>query len=414
MECKTRRLKKGTVPSENLPQLSTYDARKAKRMQELQQQRQGRHLKRSRKENCTDVTPDDDAQNDYTFCGEEAHGVHNEQVHGCDTEVIIRDETQPADLVSVLKDIGIKEDKSIQVTSGEFGFKFTQLVNEKNVKSITGIGSMKLLDKLASLLEEELPTTGKNVLNWKDKVVMTMMVLKHTFPFHVLCHMFFVSPTTCSSAVKMTIRALSALLRCAVVWPSKEEVLENIPKCFKDFSQTRVILDCTEVSVGVPKCLRCRVNTYSHYKKGHTVKYMIGVSPGGLITFISKGYGGRASDKAIFEQSGLVKDLLPGIDSVMVDKGFLIDSICEEHLINVIRPPFLRQKKQFTKSEAMRTRKIAAARVHVERAIQRIKLFKILTHKLTWNMVPFADDVLLISAALTNLSRPIIGKDKFL
>ncbi|XP_064470015.1 uncharacterized protein LOC135384757 [Ornithodoros turicata] len=212
----------------------------------------------------------------------------------------------------------------------------------------------------------------------------------------------------------MTIKSLSALLRCAVVWPSKEEVLENIPKCFKDFSQTRVIFDCTEVSVGVPKCLRCRINTYSHYKKGHTVKYMIGVSPGGLITFVSKGYGGRASGKAIFEQSGLVKDLLPGIDSVMVDKGFLIDSICEKHLINVIRPLFLRQKKQSRKSEAMRTRKIAAARVHVERTIQRIKLFKILIHKLTWNMVPFADDMLLISAALTNLSRSIIGEDKFL
>ncbi|CAN7940074.1 unnamed protein product [Ixodes hexagonus] len=103
---------------------------------------------------------------------------------------------------------------------------------------------------------------------------------------------------------------------------------------------------------------------------------MIGVSPGGLVTCVSQGYGGRASDKAIFEQSNLVEYLLPGIDSVVVDKGFLIEDVCEQCLVEVIRPPFLRQKKQLSKVEALQTKKIAAARAHVERAIQRIKIFK--------------------------------------
>lgn len=46
------------------------------------------------------------------------------------------------------------------------------------------------------------------------------------------------------------------------------------------------------------------------------------VSPGGLLTMISKGYGGRASDKAIFEQSCVVEKLEPHIDAIMVDKDF--------------------------------------------------------------------------------------------
>lgn len=71
---------------------------------------------------------------------------------------------------------------------------------------------------------------------------------------------------------------------------------------------------------------------------------MVGVSPAGLITFISKAFGGRVSDKAIFEQSGLISKLIPHQDAVMVDKEFLIDTICKNHDIKLIRPPFLRKK----------------------------------------------------------------------
>lgn len=141
---------------------------------------------------------------------------------------------------------------------------------------------------------------------------------------------------------------------------------------------------------------------------------MIGVSPGGMITYVSQGYGGRSSDKRIFEGSDILERLLPGIDGVMVDKGFLIDEACERHLIELIRPPFLRQKKQLSKRDAMRTRKIAAARVHVERAIQRIKLFKMLSTKLTWNMVPLADDIVTVAAALANIAKPILADKRFM
>lgn len=61
----------------------------------------------------------------------------------------------------------------------------------------------------------------------------------------------------------------------------------------------------------------------------------------------------------------------------MVDQGFLIDELCEINRWKCIRPPFLKEKKQFTKAESILTSKIAAARVHVERSNQRIKSFKI-------------------------------------
>ena len=55
---------------------------------------------------------------------------------------------------------------------------------------------------------------------------------------------------------------------------------------------------------------------------------MTGVSPAGNIIFVSSVYGGRVSDKVIFEQSELIHLLKPA-DAVIVDRGFLIDEICD-------------------------------------------------------------------------------------
>ncbi|XP_037517989.2 uncharacterized protein LOC119394756 [Rhipicephalus sanguineus] len=187
-----------------------------------------------------------------------------------------------------------------------------------------------------------------------------------------------------------------------------------MPKSFRNFSNVRVVVDCTEIPVGQPSCLRCAIQSYSYYKKTFTAKYMISVTPAGLIAHISDGYGGRASDKAIFEQSGLISLLDPISDAVMADRGFLIDSICADHLVELIRPPFKKKQKQLSKGDALRTQKIASARVHVERVIQRLKLFKILTTRVPWGMIGQLDDIMVVVAGITNLSPPIIAEHRFL
>jgi hypothetical protein len=68
------------------------------------------------------------------------------------------------------------------------------------------------------------------------------------------------------------------------------------------------------------------------------------VTPAGLICYVSPAYGSRTSDKAIFEKSGLLDKLDMHHDEIMVDKGFLIDNICDNFGIKLIRPPFLRKK----------------------------------------------------------------------
>lgn len=187
-----------------------------------------------------------------------------------------------------------------------------------------------------------------------------------------------------------------------------------MPKSFESFKQTRIVLDCTEVFVQKTKCQFERIQTYSQYYGGNTIKYMIGVTPDGRISYISKGYGGRVSDKIIFHESGLVRMLQPHVNKIMVDKGFLIEDICAEHFIEIIRPPFLRHQKQFSSADAIKTRKIARARVIVERVIQRLKIFKFLQSTIPYSIVHLIDHIFTIIAAITNLNSPLLAEDKFL
>ena len=88
-----------------------------------------------------------------------------------------------------------------------------------------------------------------------------------------------------------------------------------------------VIIDCFEIFIERPSSLRARALAWSTYKHHNTVKYLIGIAPQGLISFISQGYGGRASDKFVTENCGLLNKLLPG-DCIMADRGFNVaDSV---------------------------------------------------------------------------------------
>ena len=71
-----------------------------------------------------------------------------------------------------------------------------------------------------------------------------------------------------------------------------------------------------------PSSLIARAMTWSNCKHHNTVKFLIGVTPQGVISFISKAWGGRVSDKYLTENSGLLRKLLPG-DIVFAD-GALI------------------------------------------------------------------------------------------
>ena len=76
-------------------------------------------------------------------------------------------------------------------------------------------------------------------------------------------------------------------------------------------------------------------------------------------------------------------------------------------------PPFAKNKQQFSKHDSDETREIAAARVHVERTIQRVKMFKIMKNKLPWSLIPYIDNICVVVSATVNLKNPLLAYNKF-
>ena len=107
------------------------------------------------------------------------------------------------------------------------------------------------------------------------------------------------------------------------------------------------------------------------------MKVLVGITPSGAISFVSESYEGSISDRRLVELSGLLQLLEPG-DEVMADKGFLIQDLLAPIGVRLNVPPLLQSKSQMPTDDVVVTKKIAQLRVHVERAIGRVKELRIL------------------------------------
>lgn len=152
-----------------------------------------------------------------------------------------------------------------------------------------------------------------------------MLAMKRQLSFNLWSRIFGVYQPTCINTVRTTLKALAAPLERFLLWTWQQQVLNNMRICYREFGNTMIVLDCTEIGISQRKCLQCRIRSYSHYKKGNTLNFVIGVSPGSLIIYVSQGYDGRSPDRRIFEESDILERLLPGIGGFMVDKDLRND-----------------------------------------------------------------------------------------
>ncbi len=307
------------------------------------------------------------------------------------------------EIVPVSKDQGTQSEKFSLLTL---------LPDEAKLYTFTGLNSFETLDKIVSCVERATPYSAKFILPVRLRVALCLTKLKLNMPYTALSVLFGVTDETCSHYFRHTVQVLAVVLQGLIYFPSKEETLNNIPKCFRKYVHTRIVLDCAEVPVEKPKCLRERILTYSHYKGRHTLKFLVGVSPAGLIIFLSEMFGGRASDKKIVNESKVLEKCEYG-DGVMVDKGFRIETECLVRNLRLIRPPFVRKNNPLNKAEAVQCVDIAAARVHVERAIKQLRDFDILSDQVPGHLVPYINCVLTVCGAIVNIGPPILSLERF-
>lgn len=271
--------------------------------------------------------------------------------------------------------------------------------------------------KFSALLSlfSNIPLTyyyGWNVISLErnDQLLLTLMKLHNNYGYIDLAFRFEISKATVGNIFITWVHALHEVLFTQVFLskgiPSRFKNQMSLPDSFKDLINCRIVFDCTEIKVQVSKELDKQKDTYSSYKSANTFKALVGVAPNGTITYTSKLYTGSRSDKEIVSDCKILDHMVPG-DLILADKGFLISDLLPPSVtLNI--PPFL-NTPQFTPEQAATGEKIARARVHVERAIKRIKEYQIL------NLIPaafqeFSSKIWQVCVSLTGFNDPLISE----
>jgi len=242
----------------------------------------------------------------------------------------------------------------------------------------------------------------QRVLVLIDEFFLVMCRLHAGLLVEDLADRFQISVSTCSRIFLAWINLLYVVLGSVNIWPSSECVSKFRPVLMKDkFPSVRVIVDCTEIFVQKPSSLVANTQFFSSYKSHATFKGLLGIAPHGAVVFVSSLYSGSISDVELTKSSGLL-DLLEAGDSVMADKGFTIGKLLAERNCRLVIPHFLSCLAQFSASEVADNDAITACRVHVERAIRRIKESRILQGILPLTLIGSANQILTVCCLMSN------------
>lgn len=246
--------------------------------------------------------------------------------------------------------------------------------NNKKLKYYTGLPSMEVFSLVLGQISDALSKLFTLKLSNFQKLLLTLMKLRHNTSFTGLGYRFNITGNTARRIFERVIIYLEYSFRYFIHWPDRECLTASMPACFKKRfgNKVTVIIDCFEIGTEKPSSIRGKALTFSHYKNRNTVKYLIGITPQGYISFISDGWGGRTSDKEITDKCGILENLLPG-DVVLADRGFTVHELVSLHHAFLKVPDFTRGKKKLHPKEVENTREIATVRIHVERVIGTIR-----------------------------------------
>ena len=296
--------------------------------------------------------------------------------------------------------------------------------DDEKVNFYTGLPGF---DILKVVFRHVSPHVGRKsmTLTKFQEFSMTLMKLKLNVPMQDLAYRFSVSRPSVCIIFSAWMIVMEARLAPVISWPEREDLWRTMPQCFQ-FSfgkKATVVIDCFEVFINRPSNLLARAQTYSSYKSHNTVKVLIGITPQGSISFISKAWGGRTSDKYLTEHCKILDKLLPG-DLVLADRGFTIHEGIIFKRAELAIPAFTKGKDQLDPVDVEKTRGIANVRIHVERVIGLLRRkYTILSGILPITFLicdskgsqtaatPMIDRIITVTAALTNLCQGIVPFD---
>ena len=290
--------------------------------------------------------------------------------------------------------------------------------NDKKVKFYTGIPTFDLLKVLFTFVSVSVPSQANSTLSNFQQFVVVLAKLRLNLTNQDIGYRFDLHQTTISKMFKKWINIMYIRLKPLIKWPEREKLLKTMPAEFKKkFKKCVIVVDCFEIFCERPTSLEPRAQTWSNYKQHNSVKFLIGIAPQGVISFISNAWGGRVSDVYITENCGVLDNLMPG-DLLLADRGFTIQDSVGLLCAEVKTPTFTRGKNQLSKFEVESSRQLSRVRIHVERVIGVIRQkYTMLQSTLPINVImcngkeerSIIDKILTVCCALCNCCDSVVN-----
>ena len=253
---------------------------------------------------------------------------------------------------------------------------------------------------------------NQRLLTIKEELLLTLLRLRHGLEVDMLSDLMGVSSALVSRITTTWSHLLSRELQLIIKWPTRQQVLSTLPSSFRFFAKTRVIIECTELQLQKPSLPSIQRKSYSTCKHRNTAKCLVGITPRGTFCFVSDMWTGSISDMKIVEASGFL-DMTEEGDDVMADRGFLIHDLLTMFRTTLNIPPFT-HGKQMSQAAVTKTRRIAAVQIHVERAMGRLKQFRLtggtiplIGGTIPAQLNPLISPCVIVAAALYNLDKPL-------
>ena len=177
-------------------------------------------------------------------------------------------------------------------------------------------------------------------LQINEELLFVLMRLKLGLAERHLSDIFSVTKSTVSRIYITWTYFLALTFKESLLrWPSKEEVRLHMPSSVSRYPDTRIIIDCTEFFIEKPSSPSALKATWSEYKHHNTIKLLVGKTPSGAFSFVSKLWTGSTSDRRVTQESGLLYLLEEG-DHVMADRGFTVRDLLTKKGVKLNIPPF--------------------------------------------------------------------------
>lgn len=150
--------------------------------------------------------------------------------------------------------------------------------------------------KVFQLLELYVPESSRSPIFKFEKLMLVLMKLRLNLPIQDLAYRFEVSKSTVSRIFNSVIHVLYGRMKDFIFWLDGKQLQLTMPMEFRKKSfglKVAIIIDCFEIFIERPSKLHGRAETWSSYKHHNTVKFLIGITPQGAGSFLSKGWGGQ-------------------------------------------------------------------------------------------------------------------------